>query len=51
MLTIGLDGQKLAPMLIGQSRREVKHNIPTSAQIRDELKSLALPLPEIPIVL
>ena len=42
MLTIGLDGQKLAPMLIGQSRREVKHNIPTSAQIRDELKSFGL---------
>jgi hypothetical protein len=51
MLTIGLDGQKLAPMLIGQSRREVKHNIPTSAQIRDELKSFGLSLPEIPIVL
>ena len=51
MLTIGLDGQKLAPMLIGQSRREVKHNIPTSAQIRDELKSSGLSLPEIPIVL
>ena len=51
MLTIGLDGQKLAPMLIGQSRREVKHNIPTSAQIRDELKSFGLSLPEIPATL
>jgi hypothetical protein len=50
MLTIGLDGQKLAPMLIGQSRREVKHNISTSAQIRDELKSFGLS-PEIPATL
>ena len=50
MLTIGLDGEKLAPMLIGQSRREVQHNIPTSAQMRTELKSLGLLLPEVPIV-
>ena len=51
MLTIALDGDKLAPMLIAQSRRAVQYNLPTAAQIRVELHSPNLQLPEIPIVL
>ena len=51
MLTVALDGDKLAPMLITQSRRAVQYNLPTPAQIRIELKSPDLQLPECPIVL